>query len=72
MKGRQDGREEGGMKLYTTVEEDLATSYDQLGGGDLGWCEVCEEAPATQQARFVPGVRICAACAEGEPNPSAV
>ncbi len=43
------------------------TPYGLLGSGDLGWCEVCEERPATQRARFV-DARICASCAEGEPG----
>lgn len=42
-----------------------------MNGMDLGWCEVCEEAPATQRAKHVEA-RICAACAEGEPDVSAV
>jgi hypothetical protein len=33
---------------------------------DLGWCEVCEERPASQRARWVKA-RICADCAEVEP-----
>jgi hypothetical protein len=30
-------------------------------------CEVCKEAPATQDARYVMA-RICAGCAEGKPG----
>lgn len=33
------------------------------------WCEVCEECPAVQKARFV-DADICASCAEGEPIPA--
>lgn len=36
---------------------------------DLGWCEVCEEQPATTRAKRHWDARICAACAEEEPMP---